>query len=299
VKKMHAAGFRASARLLAGGLAAAGDASAGVSFRGVKIADDASVSMVHRQVDQGAWLDSADPKGVVVGRRLARTLGVEPGDELVVLSQGADGSMANELYRVRGVLRSIGDAVDRSGVYITQQTFRELFVLDAPRESGGAHQIVVRRPEQMPLDAAAARLRAPLSTPVSRPELEVKTWRELMPMIASYLDQARGMIGIFVFIVFVAIGIVILNAMLMAVFERIREFGVLKALGMGPGGVLRLIVMESIYLTGLAVVFGCILSALPLWYLARVGLDLSSMGDLTIQGLAWDPIWRASVDLSI
>jgi ABC-type antimicrobial peptide transport system permease subunit len=83
------------------------------------------------------------------------------------------------------------------------------------------------------------------------------------------------------------------------VFERIREFGVLKALGMGPGKVLRLILMESMYLTGLATVAGCTLSILPLWYMARVGLDLSSLGDLTIQGLAWDPIWTVKVDASI
>jgi ABC-type lipoprotein release transport system permease subunit len=73
--QLRAAGFRASARLLGAGLAAAGDASAGVSFIGVEVKQDAAVSRIYENVREGRWLDPADPKGVVIGRRLARNLG--------------------------------------------------------------------------------------------------------------------------------------------------------------------------------------------------------------------------------
>ena len=97
------------------------------------------------------------------------------------------------------------------------------------------------------------------------------------------------------FIVYAAIGIVVLNAMLMAVFERVREFGVLKAIGVGPRGVMTLILLEAglqtIVATGIAVVV-----AIPTsWYFSTIGIDLSSLGNISVMGMAWDPIWRMSV----
>jgi len=281
---LDADGFRASPRLLAYGMAAAGESSAGVSFRGVDVEREARVSLVHQQVDRGSWLDSADPKGVVLGRRLARTLGVEPGSELVVLTQGADGAMAYDLYNVRGILRGIGDATDRTGIFMTAGAFRELLVVP-----DGVHQIVVRRPADVDLPSAADRVHRLAH------ELDVKTWRQLLPTISSMLDSARGVMIAMFFIVYVAIGILVLNAMLMAVFERIREFGVLKALGVGPFDVLRLILAESAIQTGIAVVVGATLAVPGIWYLSRTGIDLAQLGGVSIMGIAWDPVWRAAV----
>ena len=78
-------GLRATARLLGGGLAAAGESSAGVILKGIDVAQDATVSQISEHVEQGNWLDATDQNGVVVGNRLAHTLGVAPGDELVLL----------------------------------------------------------------------------------------------------------------------------------------------------------------------------------------------------------------------
>jgi ABC-type antimicrobial peptide transport system permease subunit len=89
-------------------------------------------------------------------------------------------------------------------------------------------------------------------------------------------------------IVYIAIGIVILNAMLMAVFERIREFGVLKAIGMAPGKVLRLILAESAIQTGLAMAVGILLSIPGNWYLTTQGIDLAGLTDLSVAGLSFD-----------
>jgi ABC-type lipoprotein release transport system permease subunit len=283
---LDAEGFPASARLLAFGMAAADDSSAGISFRGIDVARDARVSLIHQHVDRGSWLDPADPKGVVLGRRLARTLGVEPDSELVVMTQGADGAMAYDLYTVRGVLRGIGDATDRTGVFMTAEAFRALLVVP-----DGVHQIIVRRPAEVDLPSAVQHVRG-----LAR-ELDVKTWRQLLPTIASMVDSARGVMLAMFFIVYVAIGILILNAMLMAVFERIREFGVLKALGVGPFDVLRMILIESAIQTGIAVAVGVGLAVPGILYLSRTGIDLAQLGGVTILGIAWDPVWRAAVQV--
>ena len=87
----------------------------------------------------------------------------------------------------------------------------------------------------------------------------------------------------------------ILNAMLMAVFERIRELGVLKALGVGPFEVLRLILIESGIQTALAVAVGTISSIPVMLYLQNTGLDLQSLAGVSVAGIAMDPLWRAVI----
>ena len=288
IEPLSADGFTASARVLAFGLAAAGESSAGVSFRGVDVEQDATVSNVHEEVAEGRWLDPDDLKGVVLGRRLARILGVGVGDEIVVLTQGSDGAMAYDLYDVRGILRGIADATDRSGVFLNQSALRELLEVPA-----GVHQIIVRRPEEVDLAQAATRVSA------FAPDLDVQTWRQLMPTLSSLLESSRSAMVMMSFIMYVAIGMLILNAMLMAVFERIRELGVLKALGVGPFEVLRLILLESGIQTALAMIAGTICAAPVVLYLRDTGLDLQSLAGVSVMGIAFDPHWRAVITVDV
>jgi len=277
-------GLRAAARLIGGGLAAAEESSAGVIIKGLMVAQDAQVSEIAGHVERGTWLDTEDPHGVVVGNRLAYTLGVEPGDELVILGQATDGSIANDLYTVRGVLRRISDDADRGGVFMTEGAFRSFFALP-----DGAHQILVRRPAERDLAAAVTDAREVAGN------LDVQSWRDLQPILAMFLESTRGLIVIVFLVIYVVVAILIINAMLMSVFERIRELGVLKALGVGPGHVLMLILMEGGLQTAIAIVVGLTLSVPGLAYLADHGLDLSGIGGMSVAGMAIDPVWRGVV----
>jgi ABC-type lipoprotein release transport system permease subunit len=284
VSKLEDSGFSASARLIGGGLAAASESSAGVLIKGIAVAQDARVSRIYEHVERGEWLDPTDPNGVVVGNRLARTLGVEPGDELILLGQAADGSIANDLYTIRGVLLSISDDADLAGVFLTEPAFRSFFVLPE-----GAHQIMVRKPVEWDLPVAVSAARAIAAG------LDVQSWRDLVPILATYLDSTRSLIVIVFLVIYVVVAILIVNAMLMSVFERIRELGVLKALGVSPGHVLALIFIEGGLQTTIAMVVALVLSVPGLAYLADHGLDLSGLGGLSFEGIAFDPVWRGVV----
>jgi putative ABC transport system permease protein len=283
IASLDAAGFPATPRLLAFGLAAADESSAAVSFRGIDVASDARVSAVHERVARGHWLDPASPKEIVIGRKLARTLAIGLGEEVVVISQGADEAMAYDLFSVRGILESVGDATDRTGVFMTDAAFRELFVVPE-----GVHQIVVRRPPELPLEDAVLEIEAIVHTH------DVQSWRTLMPTIASMLDSARGAMVAMFLIVYIAIAILILNAMLMTVFERIREFGVLKALGVEPAAVMAIILLETAIQVGVALAIGIGLAIPGLVYLMRVGIDLGSLAGTSVVGVAMDSVWRAA-----
>lgn len=280
VAALEKKGYRASAQLLGGGLAAAGEFNAGVQFIGIDPARYKSVSKIAERVAAGKWVDAGDEPGVVIGKQLARTLDVKVGDELVVLTQATDGSMGNELFTVRGVLSSIG-AYDRAGMFMNASAFRRLLAFEA-----GAHQIIVRQPA----GAIAADAKAEVET-VAGAKTQVRTWKELYPSIATMLESTEGMIYMLFVIFYIAIGILILNSMLMAVFERVKELGVLKAIGLDPSRVVVLVLLEALIQITIAVVVGLAISLPGMWYLATSGIDVGQMGGMNIAGMSMAQIW--------
>jgi ABC-type lipoprotein release transport system permease subunit len=286
IERIESAGLSASPRLYGYGLAASGSASSGVGLRGVDLKREPAVTQIHRQVMQGAWLDEAEPDGVVIGRKLARTLGAGPGDELVIVTQAADGSMANRLYHVRGILKSVAEGLDRSAVFMTDRALRDLLVLP-----DGVHEIAaVRRDAALDLKAATARAAEAASG------LEVLNWRQLQPVLATVLDISGTSLIFMILITYTAVGMVALNAMLMSVFERIHEFGVMKAIGVSPGQVIALIFTEAMIQTTAAVALALALGLPVSLYYQTHGIDLSRWtGTGTIMGVAFDPIWYCRV----
>ena len=288
LRRFDELGWPASARLLGFGLGAAEETAAGVQVEGLDVARDARVSRIAERVKEGRWLDPADPRGIVIGTQLARTLAIGPGDELILLSQASDGSTANDLFVVRGVLQGVSEGVDRAGVLMNEAAFRLFFAFPE-----GAHEIILRRPAGTELDAFAAAVRE------LAPGERVETWKELSPTVASMLSSVRGLMVMIFLIIYIAIGILILNAMLMAVFERIREFGVLKAIGWSPAQVLLVLLGECAVQTGLSVVAGLALAVPGLWYLVHVGIDMGRLGGMAMMGVVLDPIWRGVVEPAV
>lgn len=286
VKRLQQAGFHAAQRVYGFGLAAAGSASAGVQLRGIDLTNEATVTQIHKHVMQGNWLADTDPKGVVIGKKLGRTLNVKPGDEVVIIGQATDGSMANDLYTVRGILKSIGEEVDRAGFFMVERAFRELMVLPQ-----GAHEITVMRPDRSrDLESATTQVAA------LAPGYETLHWRSLRPVIARILDLADAQTIVMVLITYVAVAMIVLNAMLMSVFERIRELGVMKAIGVTPWQILLLVYVETMA----QVTVASIIALSSGWSVARYfqnnGIDLSAIaGSTSFGGVAIDPIWYAYV----
>ncbi|MFC1839841.1 ABC transporter permease [Thermodesulfobacteriota bacterium] len=286
VTTIQNSGLNAAHRLYGFGLAAAGSASSGVQLRGIDVKREGYVTQIHNHLLKGKWLDNGDPKGVVLGKKLAKTLHVHSGDELIFVGQAADGSMANELYTVRGILKSVGESIDRAGIYMVEKEFRDLMVL-----ARGAHEIAVMRPDRG-TDLKEAK------TEVSRsaPGYETMDWRELKPVIARILELADTQMLIMVIITYVAVAMVVLNAMLMSVFERIRELGIMKAVGVTPWQIMLLIYMETFFQILVASIISLILGISVSYYFQDNGIDLTRLADgVTFAGVAMDPIWKAQI----
>jgi len=206
----------------------------------------------------------------------------------VVVVQAADGSVGNDLFTVVGILQGVNETVDRSAALITLEDFRELFVL--PR---GYHEVAVNTRGRVPPPVLAATL-ARLA-----PQTDVKTWTELMPMFADLFRLLRGVLVLLWGAFVLAAGLGVANTMLMATYERQHEFGVLKALGTSPWGIVRDVLLEAVLLALAAAALGVLVGVGASWYLQQVGLDTRSLaGEFTLVGMVYDPIWRSSLTLA-
>jgi len=286
VEQIEQQGFNAAHRLYAYGLLAANMASSGVQLRGIDLEQEMQVTELYQHVSRGEWLDEDDAQGVVLGKKLAATLGVELGDELVFVGQSADGYMANDLFKVRGILKSVSDGIDRMGMFMPMQTLRELMAIPQ-----GAHEIVlVRTDRTTDLDLETAKI-AELAQ-----GLEVKNWKQLMPVVARMIETADVQIMIMLVIFYIAVATVVLNAMLMNVFERIHEFGIMKALGVSPWQLVGLVFAETFIMTVIAAIAGLIGGWWISAYYQLHGVDMSALaGSISYGGIAFDPVWYCAI----
>jgi ABC-type lipoprotein release transport system permease subunit len=285
IARLESVHYPCSPRLYGYGLAASGMSSSGVKMRGVDVSREIKVTDLYKHMDSGYWLDAADPKGVVIGKKLAKSLNAAIGSEIIIVSQASDGSVANDIYFVRGILKYVSEDMDRAGFFMTIPAFRELMSYQS-----GAHEIAVQVPEEMPLESARKNIQT------LAPELEVMTWRELAPAIAQLLDSFKISMYILYFIAYSAVAIVMMNATLMAVFERIREYGIMKALGSTPLQIMTLVFAETLVQAIAASAIGLSGGWAVTLYLNRYGLDLSRLASGTnFSGIAFDPVWRSAM----
>lgn len=232
-------------------------------------------------------LDSATPafggKRILMGRPLATLMGVKVGAAVALVGQGADGSLANDLYTVVGLVDTPLDLVNRQGVILDLVEAQTLFSM--PDE---VHEIVVhaRDPEQA--EAVAA-------TVAARPEFadtEVLDWKRLAPEMVSLVELVQVAWVFVLGLVFIAAAAGVANTMLMATFERTREFGMLLALGSRPGRIVRMILAESVALglIGSALGAGIGLAAVLLTH--ESGIDYAALTGggptaISFAGLRW------------
>ena len=228
-------GVPASARGYGYGLAASGTKSAGAMFWGMDPAVESRVFDLARHVERGAFLSAQAEGGVVLGKKLARSLKADLGSEIVVVVQAADGSLGNELYTVTGILKAAGDSLDRTAALLHRDDFETLFVSD-----GRVHEIAVNTRGALPLEETARLAEK------AAPGMEVKTWRQLLPSLSDMVNMFDAAIAVFGMIFFLASALGVMNTMLMATFERIREFGILKAIGTTPWRILRDVAAEAL-----------------------------------------------------
>jgi ABC-type lipoprotein release transport system permease subunit len=283
--------YAAAPRVYGYALLSAAHRSAGVELMGVIPDQEPKVTTLNTQIVKGSYLTARTPKGVVIGDKLASTIGIELGSEIVLLTQAADGSMGDDVYRVVGILHTGLDAVDRSLVLMPLSSLQDLLHLAPAR----IHEVGIKLNHIEAATIVAAQLQLRLA---KTQQVRVMAWPELAPELANYVQFNHGVTVVLFFIFFLVAIIGVMNTMLMAVFERTREFGMLMALGMRPIQVIGLILTEAAGLAIASLVVGAALGVPLLWYLQDHGLDLGGVSGevITVAGVVVGHLWYGRQD---
>jgi ABC-type lipoprotein release transport system permease subunit len=251
-------------RVYSPALAYAGDKTSPAEVIGVDPAMEPTVSRLLEKVTEGDYFQQhPDAEGyfqTMVGKGLAINLGLEIGDELVLISQGADGSIANDIYLVSAIIGS-RTSFDRMAVYLPLVAAQQFLSLGSD-----VHEYALLVNNKRENEDIAASLQAEL------PDVTVSPWQVVEATFYRTMQSDKQgnhvMMVLIIFIVFVGV----LNTVLMSVLERTREFGVLRAIGCRPARLIVLIVLETLMLASVSIALGLVLVTPVIIWFTEVGM---------------------------
>lgn len=246
-------------------LASGPEKSRGVLVVGVDPQRERDVTTLARAIRQGRYLAANDPEGIVLGARLAEILHVSVNDEVVLVTQAADGSIGAGRYHVRGIFNSGINLIDGQYVFLTLSGAQELFALE-----GRVTTLAARLDDLEHLSTAQAALAHEFG-----PGYEVLGWERLLPALAGDVEFHEMLTYIILFCVFVVVTLGLANTILMGVMERTHEFGVMLALGTAPGQIARIVLHEAVLLGLAGVVIGDAIGLGVVVWFGGQGIDMS------------------------
>jgi ABC-type lipoprotein release transport system permease subunit len=254
----------ATPMLWANGILGAGEESAGVRVMGIDPRSEAHAPF-REGLAAGQFLDPEDRRGILIGRRLAEGLELSVGSDVSLLVSTADQQPDEAVFTVRGLYDTGVPAYDETTVLLPLDK-AQAFTRTGDRASA-VWMLLYDREEA---EAVAASLRAP--------GFEVVTWRELNVALLNAVEQSTGIMVLMYVVMLAVVAVIVANTLLMSVFERTQEMGILAALGMKGRQILAMFLLEASTLGAMGVVLGILLGGLGVLYLATIGLHI---GDLT------------------
>ena len=240
---------------------------------------EAETTYLKEKVKQGTYLSSGMTRNgyfpAMIGKALAINLHLNIGDELILISQGIDGSIANDVYEIVAIVGG-SESYERMNVYLSLDAMRQFLSM-----GNQVHELAVSLTHQSDARSFANQLAMEWSqSDDAKSELSIDPWQvvEYAFFNSMQADKQGNYISMGILIFIVSIGV--LNTVLMGILERTREFGVLKAIGTRPFAVFRLIMLESFFLAIASCLFGFIFALPANYWLTHVGITFPEPIDM-------------------
>ncbi len=266
-------------RLYAAGLGSVSEKSTAVRVVGIDLERENNATGFDKKVIEGRSFQPIALDEAVIGKGLKKILKAEIGSDFVIFSQAADGSIANDLYKIVGIADSGDDITDRMTCYLNLAAAQELFVLD-----GRIHEfvVIVANPNHV------GRVTTTIENTLKDTSLTVSPWQEIAKSFynAMQADKQGDAIGRFVIIFIVAMGV--LNTVLMSVLERTREYGLMRAVGTKPIQIFWLVLCEVVIIAIISIIIGALIGTIINYLLSIYGITFSE--GFTFGGMKFDKL---------
>jgi len=240
----------------------------GVSLLGVDPEGEAALGFNASDIIEGRFLTAVDDPGIVIGNKLVKRLGTRLGKRVVVMSQDPENAIAERGFRIVGVFKAELESREESVVYASRDVVQGMLGMGSEISEIAVLGHDYRSPESL-----TSSIRDAVAT-----DLEVLSWTELDPYLGTMMNVMNGFVLVWMIVIFLALSFGLVNTLMMAVFERVREIGLMRALGMRPSAIVYQILVESLMLLALGLLAGNILAIgtiIPL----KEGIDVSVVSE--------------------
>lgn len=270
------------------GMIASANSSAGVQIYGINPEDEKKVTTLYQAIPDsgGTYFKTGNKNQIVLGEKLAEKLKVKLRSKVVLRFQDSTGNIIEAAFKIAGIYNTYNDMFDDKTVFIRKTDLTVLLASSAP-----VHEIAIYLSDPAKYEKIQEAIQSQL------PELLVRNWKEISPELALIVDVVDQMIYIFLAIILLALAFGIINTMLMAVLERTKELGMLMSIGMNRTRVFKMIMTETIWLTGTGGIIGMILSYLLILFFHQKGIDLSIVGR-GMEALGYESMIYPSINLT-
>jgi ABC-type lipoprotein release transport system permease subunit len=238
----------------------------GISLLGVNPDGEMALGFDASDVIEGRFLNGSDDRGIVIGRKLMQRLETRLGKRVVVMSQDPDNAITDRGFRIVGVFKAELESREESIVYAGRDVIQAMLGIGTEISETAVLGHDYHAPE-----ALTSGIRNAVVA-----DREVLSWLELDPYLATMMKVMDGFVLVWMVVIFLALSFGLVNTLMMAVFERVREIGLMRALGMRPSAIVYQILVESLLLLALGLLLGNLLAIgtiIPL----KDGIDISAV----------------------
>ncbi len=256
-----------SARSVANGMLATANLTSGVNILGIDPEMEAQTTSLNRNIIEGTYFDDGSRNPILVGSKLADKNKIQERSRLVLTFQDHNGELVSASFRVAGIYQTSNSLFDERHVYIRKSDMANII-----NEYNVVNEVAIVAFELDSINTIGDKYLAEF------PNLSVRTWSEISPEL-SYLHEMSEVMLLFILgIILLALAFGLVNTMLMSVFERIQELGMLMAIGMSKKRVFSMILLETTFLTFLGAIGGMTFGFILIKVLSISGLDLAAVG---------------------
>lgn len=269
-------------------MAQSANAGIGVVINGIDPERERKVTEIHSLICDscGGWFEGGKGVPVVVGQALVKKLRVRLNSKIILTFQDLQGNLTGGAFRICGIYRTSNSVFDEMNIFVGRSEICALLGADSSMN----HEIAIRMKDAGETERVQKLLQS------SFPNLKVRNWKEIDPILGMLNDFMDVWLYLFMGIILLALGFGIVNTMLMAILERTRELGMLAAIGMNKSRLFLMIMLESVFLSLTGGIIGIILATALTIYTGRTGINLGSFAE-GFEKIGYNPMLYPSLDL--
>ena len=275
-----------TSRTLVNGMIASARSTRGIQVNGIDLESEPKITPIADHILEGKWLDDKGRNPILVSQKTAVRLKLRVGSKIVLTFTDTTGDVTGAAFRVRGIFKTSSSTFDDANVYVRKTDIQQLGQVHFD------HEIAILLHDE----AQVSDVREQLISSISNKN-KVQDWLQLQPILSTMMSSMNAGNQVILVIFVIAMGFGIINILLMSVFERTREFGVLMAVGMKKGNIRRLIILESGFIGLIGAGSGVIFSLFLLFILSETGIPLEAMAE-GLNAFGIDSVLYPSVTIS-